>query len=805
MSNNPYDSYDPSGTLLDADIFLISRAPHSGATTFKTQMTGVLNYISSKSANNTVYQSYESGIDAVTSGSILVPYKTAAYAMSQITAATATNLYTLVTLGGYSNETAQIVTKPYVNWLGQTQGTIINNSLPVILDVASWNANPNGYMYRSFLTFNGDIHDDFSTLTNVTPAGGFIQNNTIYVVGNYIVNGNINNFPFMYNYQSYFDVVTIDNSDLLSDNNYYFSLTLGSSSSVNSASSGLTSDEIITFIQRAPSSGAIVNTSTITGALPISSLTSDGINSTVSYDSSSVYGITPTSTNGGKLVLLDNLNSIDTSITGAGYSEITLNDVNQTLTNPCPNYLVVDGDGNANLFLPPMNLSNSLNSKKNHLMVVIGNTFTNWDLATNTGAQTLTVKPNDRYLVFITSNGSADGSFVAISLGNNTGINHGDLTTSAVFNAPNSTGMFLTAGSPSTPQNVALTPADVSNPGVLIPTGVQFLGGSKVFSGDISAPNLSVASNFGDFTASAIDGGPPSPTGMNITIGNSLTPQNVSLCSATVGEPGLVNTGAQSFGGVKTFTSAPNLSSLNAFSVLYLDGSKNVSASTNFIYNSSGQLILTDQGDGNLLLLNNQNGSAVANQMGFQNNGTLRFSVGHNNSADQSYIFSSSTVLKFGTSSAEVARFSGSNLGLGVTAPDFLLEFPTTTGSKICLWKGAANQHQIFGFNINSAELNYQVNTTGSNHVFKAGTSSTTSNELMRINGNGQVSIGTSTPDASIILQVDSTVQAFAPPRMTTTQKNAISSPLEGSIVYDVTLHKLCVRGAASWETITSI
>jgi hypothetical protein len=61
------------------------------------------------------------------------------------------------------------------------------------------------------------------------------------------------------------------------------------------------------------------------------------------------------------------------------------------------------------------------------------------------------------------------------------------------------------------------------------------------------------------------------------------------------------------------------------------------------------------------------------------------------------------------------------------------------------------------------------------------------------------------TVNASATLQVDSTVQGFLPPRMTTTQKNAIATPASGLVVYDTTLGKLCVRGASAWETITSI
>jgi len=42
------------------------------------------------------------------------------------------------------------------------------------------------------------------------------------------------------------------------------------------------------------------------------------------------------------------------------------------------------------------------------------------------------------------------------------------------------------------------------------------------------------------------------------------------------------------------------------------------------------------------------------------------------------------------------------------------------------------------------------------------------------------------------------------PPRMTTTQKNAVASPTAGMVVYDSTLNKLAVYTGAAWEAITS-
>lgn len=58
--------------------------------------------------------------------------------------------------------------------------------------------------------------------------------------------------------------------------------------------------------------------------------------------------------------------------------------------------------------------------------------------------------------------------------------------------------------------------------------------------------------------------------------------------------------------------------------------------------------------------------------------------------------------------------------------------------------------------------------------------------------------------DSSALVQIDSTVQGFLPTRMTTTQKDAISAPAEGLIVYDLTLHALCVYDGSAWKTITA-
>jgi hypothetical protein len=62
--------------------------------------------------------------------------------------------------------------------------------------------------------------------------------------------------------------------------------------------------------------------------------------------------------------------------------------------------------------------------------------------------------------------------------------------------------------------------------------------------------------------------------------------------------------------------------------------------------------------------------------------------------------------------------------------------------------------------------------------------------------------IGTSTDAASAILSATSTTKGFLPPRMTTAQINAITSPAEGLIAYNTTISHLCVYQSGAWVRI---
>lgn len=78
------------------------------------------------------------------------------------------------------------------------------------------------------------------------------------------------------------------------------------------------------------------------------------------------------------------------------------------------------------------------------------------------------------------------------------------------------------------------------------------------------------------------------------------------------------------------------------------------------------------------------------------------------------------------------------NTGFGTTTP----HAPIQTGNaivnrKVVMFEAADNDHQYYGFGVNSNILRYQTSGTTAAHVFYAAASATVSNELFRIYGTG--------------------------------------------------------------------
>jgi len=142
---------------------------------------------------------------------------------------------------------------------------------------------------------------------------------------------------------------------------------------------------------------------------------------------------------------------------------------------------------------------------------------------------------------------------------------------------------------------------------------------------------------------------------------------------------------------------------------------------------------------------------------------------------------------------------SSGNVGIGTTSSSYKLTI-AQDGYNLRLANTPNSQGYNIGRNVSDGILYFYGEQSGFNGYAFTGING----ERMRVATSGNILINTTTDIASSKLTVESTTQGFLPPRMTTTQKNAISTPAAGLVVYDTTLNKLCLY-TTTWETITSI
>lgn len=234
-----------------------------------------------------------------------------------------------------------------------------------------------------------------------------------------------------------------------------------------------------------------------------------------------------------------------------------------------------------------------------------------------------------------------------------------------------------------------------------------------------------------------------------------------------------------------------------------------------------------NQGTGNTAV---GNGALLDNVTGVANTAVgvtaLSSNTANNNTAVGGYALYLNTTggqnTAIGTNASEANTTGINNVAIGYIA----LGSNTTTSQNVAVGHSSlrnniagSNTALGFGAGYNGGT---NANTTGTNNIFigtnAIGVSATDSNRTWIGNAStattwlgGNVLIGTTSSAASAILQADSTTKGFLPPRMTTTEKNAIASPASGLVVYDSTLNVLNFYNGSSWTsgssggTVTSV
>jgi hypothetical protein len=157
---------------------------------------------------------------------------------------------------------------------------------------------------------------------------------------------------------------------------------------------------------------------------------------------------------------------------------------------------------------------------------------------------------------------------------------------------------------------------------------------------------------------------------------------------------------------------------------------------------------------------------------------------------------------------------TNARLGIGTTTPSTKLTIASATVNNTIMtldgssYTGGGNNAFVnFDLNNGSGTATYSsiyclnsVRSPGSEtgrlrfDVIENGSS----DERMTILGS-RIGINNIAPDASAQLDVSSTTKGFLPPRMTTTQRNAISSPVEGLHIYNTTTHKGNYYDGTNW------
>jgi hypothetical protein len=145
---------------------------------------------------------------------------------------------------------------------------------------------------------------------------------------------------------------------------------------------------------------------------------------------------------------------------------------------------------------------------------------------------------------------------------------------------------------------------------------------------------------------------------------------------------------------------------------------------------------------------------------------------------------------------------NGGNVGIGTATPTTPLYIYTAGNNSVTIEAGTGDSQVAFRSGGSPRFLFGYEDADDGFRIYNYGTTSTA---LFVKSNTGNVGIGTTSPNAAALLDLTTTSKGFLPPRMTTTQRNAITSVPAGLMVYNTTTNKLNFYNGSAWEAVTSL
>jgi hypothetical protein len=315
--------------------------------------------------------------------------------------------------------------------------------------------------------------------------------------------------------------------------------------------------------------------------------------------------------------------------------------------------------------------------------------------------------------------------------------------------------------------NPALTVARIGNRS----SGIEF--GSRTFNGATQKPLLLTINGVSKLTVTATGNvDTQNPFNGSSYLRQTNTDSGVSAFS----EVGAISNTAT--GTFRTFSSTYNYDGTNYQSYSALDN------------NTSGVLISASGASGNIKFLTSGNLVSTKTRMQIFSTGN----IGINTTTDAGYKLDVNGTARV---SGALTITSNANYGISIARAGTAFIAQQIYNSNAITYIGADNSA---GGSLFTGGLPYSSYFgSGANYPTQFASNNAV---RMTIFAGGNIAIGTTTDVASAQLQMSSTTQGFLPPRMTTTQKNAITSPSAGLMVYDTTLNLMALYNGTTWITL---